>query len=237
MEIEGSVGVQGNNQLKIIHPSAAANQEIAICYETAPIYTVGSVDGNPEFSAEAAAAVTAAAPLQQEGRADGAPPTLPSSSSNNTTTTNSATIAGTDQMQTMFSNNQEKFENDIAKWEEYYDQIHRHLSSKSGTSKERQFPKSASNFSLGQDGDLFYSKMTKDGTVLYLKVIRDYADRVRICREIHLDTDDVTLHHRRDRMLELLGQMYFWKGQRRDVCQCVRIRIKMQFLNLDHIPY
>lgn len=123
-----------------------------------------------------------------------------------------------------FSENRGKFQAEINKWEEYYDQVHTRLAAQ-GSSKnasDRISSKSTSNFSIGQDGHMYYTKMTKGGEVLYLRVIRDYAERVRVCREIHLDTGDVTLHNRRDRMLELVGQMYFWKGQRRDVCQCVR---------------
>lgn len=118
-----------------------------------------------------------------------------------------------------YTTNKEKFQAEISKWEEYYDQVLHSLSSQN--SSGRNVPKSASHFSLSQDGQMYYAKVLKDGTVLYLKVIRDYAERVRLCREIHLDTGDITLHNRRDRMLELVGQMYFWKGQRRDVCQCV----------------
>lgn len=120
--------------------------------------------------------------------------------------------------------NREKFQAEISKWEEFYDQIHHHLSDQSSAPGERTVPKSVSNykFSISQDGIIYYCKVMKDGSTMYLKVVRDYSDRVRICKEIHHDTGDVTLHHRRDKMLELLGQRYFWKGQRRDVCQCVR---------------
>lgn len=119
------------------------------------------------------------------------------------------------------STNREKFQAEVTKWEEFYDQIHKHLSNQNG-SANRNVPKSASSFSVGQGGCMYYCKEMKDGSKVYLKVVRDYADRVRICKDIHLDTGDVTLHHRRDKMLEVLGQMYYWKGQRRDVCQCVR---------------
>lgn len=120
------------------------------------------------------------------------------------------------------STNREKFQAEVKKWEEFYDQIQQHLSAGSGPSS-RSMPKSASNFSMGQDGSMYFCKALKDGSRVYLKVVRDYADRVRICKDIHHDTGDVTLHHRRDKMLELLGQIYYWKGQRRDVCRCVSI--------------
>ncbi len=175
----------------------SGEQGIAICYETAPLYT------DSEFTTGALDAASVAR------KPAGAPPTPMSS----------ASAAEQHQSSSSFTTNQ-KFQAEITKWEELYDQIHHHLSNKTSL-KDKHFPKSAANFSMSQDGNLFYSKTMKDGSVLYLKVVRNYSDRVRICREIHLDTDDVTLHHRRDKMLEVLGQMYFWKGQRRDVCQCV----------------
>ncbi len=52
-------------------------------------------------------------------------------------------------------------------------------------------------------------------------MIRNYEDRLRIVKDIHLNTGDETRHHRRDKMLELVGQQYYWKGQRRDICECV----------------
>lgn len=128
-------------------------------------------------------------------------------------------VVGASPEQFTLSTNREKFQAEINKWEEFYDQIQQHLAA---GSSNRGVPKSACNFSMGQDGGMYYCKSLKDGGHVYLKVVRDYADRVRICKDIHLDTGDVTLHHRRDKMLEVLGQMYYWKGQRRDVCQCVR---------------
>ena len=120
--------------------------------------------------------------------------------------------------------NKEKFQAEVIKWEEFYDQMHKSLLNH-GTAqpKNTYTPKSASNFSMGEDGCLYYSKPHKNGMLLSLKVIRDYAERVRICKDLHLDTGIPSLHNRRDRMLELLGLAYYWKGQRRDVCQCVRI--------------
>ncbi len=52
-------------------------------------------------------------------------------------------------------------------------------------------------------------------------MIRNYEDRLRIVKDIHVNTGDEIRHHRRDRMLELVGQQYYWKGQRRDICECV----------------
>lgn len=52
-------------------------------------------------------------------------------------------------------------------------------------------------------------------------VIRNYEDRLRIVKDIHVNTGDEARHHRRDKMLELVGQQYYWKGQRRDICECV----------------
>ena len=184
-----------NADLNVNDSCAAGDGGVAICYETAPFYKM-------ENSSEFASAMDASRPATTSESVVAAPPTLSSDDSAIT--------------------NQKKFQAEISKWEEYYDQLHHHLSNKTNTSKDKHFPKSATNFSISQDGKLFYAKLMKDGTVLYLKVIRDYDERVRICREIHLDTNDITLHHRRDKMLELLGQAYFWKGQRRDVCQCVR---------------
>ena len=131
-----------------------------------------------------------------------------------------------------FSSNKERFQAEISRWEEYYDQVRQSLSAQNSNGDKTGMPKSATNFSLGQDGEMYYAKMKKDGTVAYLKVVRDFADRVRLCREIHVDTGDVTLHNRRDRMLELVGQLYFWKGQRRDVCQCVRTNFFLSTLLL-----
>ena len=207
MQIEGVVQQKSDlNGTPSTH-----DQGVAICYETAPLYTMGAVGGSSGFTA----GLETTASLPPSSSAAGAAPPTPSKSSSDDTTTAAL-------QQSNVPSNQEKFQAEIIKWEELYDQIHHRLTNKANNaSKEKHLPKSASNFSMSQDGELFYSKLMKDGSVLYLKVIRDYTDRVRICREIHLDTDDVTLHHRRDKMLEILGQMYFWKGQRRDVCQCV----------------
>ena len=60
--------------------------------------------------------------------------------------------------------------------------------------------------------------------MLQVLVIRNYEDRLRIVKDIHLNTGDETRHHRRDKMLELVGQQYYWKGQRRDICECVRVK-------------
>lgn len=174
-------------------PVQSVSQDFPGCYETAaPLYAVAvAAAGQRDASGEL------------ELQRNAAPPThgVP-----------------VDEQFTL-STNREKFQVEITKWEEFYDQIQQHLSA---GSSNRGVPKSACNFSIGQDGSMFYCKPMKDGSHVYLKVVRDYADRVRICKDIHLDTGDVTLHHRRDKMLEVLGQMYYWKGQRRDVCQCVR---------------
>ena len=126
---------------------------------------------------------------------------------------------------TEYKTYKEKFQAEINKWEEFYDQIRKHLLNPVSPAP-RNMPKTAANFSINhEDGHLYYAKVNKDGSVISVRVIRDYADRVRICRDIHLDTGDPSLHNRRDKMLELVGQMYHWKGQRRDVCQCVRITV------------
>jgi hypothetical protein len=186
-------------------PVQGASQDFSSCYETvAPMYVAQQQQQQQQELQEQATA--AAAP---------SPPT-------HTLDVTSTDVSTADPSETQFtlSSNGEKFQAEINKWEEFYDQIHQHLSTQSST-PNRSLPKSASNFSLGQDGAMYFCKTVKDGSHVYLSVVRDYAERVRICKEIHHDTGDVTLHHRRDKMLELLGQMYYWKGQRRDVCRCV----------------
>ena len=60
-------------------------------------------------------------------------------------------------------------------------------------------------------------------------VIRNYEDRLRICKDIHVNTGVEGIHHRRDRMMELIGQQYYWKGERRDICECVRLVLDGSF--------
>lgn len=187
-------------------PVQSMSQSIAICYDEAPLHdhtVTGSLQTLGPEELESDTINPTHAPH------DAAPPTL-----------DAASPTATAQHFT-FATNKEKFQAEIIKWEETYDQIHHHLTTKGNSAEKLNMPKHALNFTIDQDGNMFYSKHLKDGSVIYLKVVRDYADRVHICREIHLNTGDVTLHYRRDKMLELLGQMYFWKGQRRDVCQCV----------------
>ena len=80
----------------------------------------------------------------------------------------------------------------------------------------------ADAFFLGLDGGMFFTKTLRDGTLtLKLPVVRSYEERMEVCKRIHVSTGEEGIHHRRDTMLELLGQQYYWRGQRRDVCQCV----------------
>lgn len=119
---------------------------------------------------------------------------------------------------------EEKFQSEVKRWEHFYDQMHNYLllDKKINGHVHKNVSKTAANFSIDQDGTMYYSKSTKDGTgLIRVVVIRSYAERVKICRSIHLDTGDPTLHNRRDKMLELVGHKYYWKGQRRDICQCV----------------
>lgn len=119
---------------------------------------------------------------------------------------------------------EEKFQVEVNRWEEYYDQMHSYLllDKKINGHVNKNVSKAAANFSVDQSGTMYYSKLTKDGTrSIRVVVIRSYAERVKVCRDIHLDTGDLTLHNRRDKMLEIVGCRYYWKGQRRDICQCV----------------
>ena len=119
---------------------------------------------------------------------------------------------------------EEKFRAEVNRWEEFYDQMHNYLlvDNKINRHTNKNISKAAANFSIDQDGTMYYSKLTKDGSKLIrVVVIRSYAERIKVCRSIHLETGDVTLHNRRDKMLELVGCKYYWKGQRRDICQCV----------------
>lgn len=86
--------------------------------------------------------------------------------------------------------------------------------------------KQAETFFLGPNGRLYYKKTLRDSAVtLKLPVVRSYEERMQVCKTIHLSTGEENIHHRRDTMLELLGQQYYWKGQRRDVCQCVSVSV------------
>ena len=117
------------------------------------------------------------------------------------------------------------FQQTIGKWEEFYDKIYAYLRNRRLPSKNAQsIEKAACSFSMDADGSLFFTKQSKTGTRYSLPVVRNYDDRLRICRAIHLETGVEGLHHRRDKMIELLGQKYYWKGQRRDACECVSYR-------------
>ena len=116
------------------------------------------------------------------------------------------------------------FRKEIDKWEEFYDGMKTYLSTRKLPDKSSlQITRQADSFAIDNDGNLYYKKSTREGTTITLKVVRNYEDRQRICKYIHLNTGDDSLHHRRDPMLELLGQQYYWKGQRRDVCECVSV--------------
>lgn len=186
------------------HPAAVAMEENAICYETAVLHDAVAKLGDAQQDS------AAQLHLQQPN----ATPTPEAAATNGGTVAEAIPAV----QHCHFPTNEEKFQAEITKWEENYDQIQRCLSSNTA---EKSMPKSMALFSISQDGSLYYTKSMKDGSFAYLKVVREYVERVRICREIHLDTGEATLHNRRDRMLEVLGQTYFWKGQRRDVCQCV----------------
>ena len=115
-------------------------------------------------------------------------------------------------------------EKDIHKWEDYYDQMKSYLQSTpvEHSKLHRRFSKPSEHFNLEEDGNLYYKKAAKDGaSVSKLLVIRSYEDRLRICKAIHLNTGEDGIHFRRDPMLSIVGQNYYWKGQRRDVCECV----------------
>lgn len=117
----------------------------------------------------------------------------------------------------------DSFQKEIEKWEEFYDDMKSYLTD--GTLSPRSQAnvlKQADSFLLNSDGALYYIKTLRDSTeTLMLPVIQTYEERMQVCRSIHLSTGDNSIHNRRDTMLDLLGQQYYWKGQRRDVCQCV----------------
>lgn len=114
---------------------------------------------------------------------------------------------------------------EIDKWVEFHDQIKDYLQFGITPSKTaRNIPKASEGYSLGSDGILYRANSTKDHkSSMKLLVIRNYEDRLRIVKDIHVNTGKEGRHNRRDRMLELLRQQYYWKGQRRDVCECVSI--------------
>ena len=118
---------------------------------------------------------------------------------------------------------EDTFQREVDKWEEFYDGMKAYLTDGNLPARNSaQIMKQADSYSLGADGNLYYKKILRGGAVqLTLLVIRNYEDRLRICKDIHLNTGEESIHHRRDPMLELLGQQYYWKGQRRDVCECV----------------
>lgn len=118
---------------------------------------------------------------------------------------------------------EDTFQREVDKWEEFYDGMKAYLTDGNLPARNSaQIMKQADVYSLGTDGNLYYKKILRGGAVqLTLLVIRNYEDRLRICKDIHLNTGEESIHHRRDPMLELLGQQYYWKGQRRDVCECV----------------
>ena len=119
----------------------------------------------------------------------------------------------------------DSFQREVEKWEEFYDDMKSYLTD--GTLSPRSQAtvlKQADLFVLESNGVLYYIKPLRECTaMLKLPVVRTYKERMQVCRNIHLSTGDKTIHNRRDTMLELLGQQYYWKGQRRDVCQCVSL--------------
>ena len=121
----------------------------------------------------------------------------------------------------------ESFQKEIDKWEEFYDDMHTYLTDGTLNPRNRAVvQKQADTFFLDSDGKMFFTKTLRDrGMTLKLPVVRSYEDRMEVCRSIHLSTGDECIHNRRDTMLELLGQQYYWKGQRRDVCQCVSVHL------------
>ena len=118
---------------------------------------------------------------------------------------------------------EESFQKEVTKWEEFYDDVKTYLTDGTTSSRNQgNILKHAGNFSLGPDQGLYYTKTLRGSSAkLKLPVVRSYEERMQVCKTIHLNTGDEYIHHRRDAMLELLGQQYYWKGQRRDVCQCV----------------
>ena len=118
----------------------------------------------------------------------------------------------------------DNFQKEIDKWEEFYDGMKTYLSTgKLPDKSTSQITRQADSFAIDNDGNLYHKKSAREGTTITLMVVRNYEDRQRICKDIHLNTGDDSIHHRRDPMLELLGQQYYWKGQRRDVCECVSV--------------
>ena len=118
-----------------------------------------------------------------------------------------------------------RIQRSIERWEESYDEIKHFLlhgtAPDTGGTSYRNLAKAAKPFSLGPDGNLYHLSHTKDGSSSSLLVVRSYSDRLRIVKDIHVNTGDSNKHHRRDRMLEIIGERYYWKGRRRDVCECV----------------
>ena len=119
----------------------------------------------------------------------------------------------------------DSFQKEIQKWEEFHDDMKTYLTDGALTPRSQaNVLKQADSFFLSPDGVLHYKKTVRDGAeVLSLPVVRSYEERMQVCRSIHLSTGEECIHHRRDTMLDILGQQYYWKGQRRDVCQCVSI--------------
>ena len=119
---------------------------------------------------------------------------------------------------------------EIDRWEEYYDHIKHYLVHGSLQKNSKSVQKSVHNYLMGSDGQLYRNKISKDGvTCTKVLVIRSYEDRLRICKDIHVNTGEEGRHHRRDKMLEIIGRQYYWKGQRRDICECVSLLMSMLF--------
>ena len=119
---------------------------------------------------------------------------------------------------------------EIDRWEEYYDHIKHYLVHGSLQKNSKSVQKSIHNYLIGSDGQLYRNKISKDGvTCTKVLVIRSYEDRLRICKDIHVNTGEEGRHHRRDKMLEIIGRQYYWKGQRRDICECVSLLMSMLF--------
>ena len=123
---------------------------------------------------------------------------------------------------TVIQSDVDSIQMEIDRWEECYDHVKDYLMHGTPPKKLKNLYKFVHNFLIGSDGQLYRNKLSKDGeTCTKLLVIRSYEDRLRICKDIHVNTGEEGRHHRRDKMLEIVGKQYYWKGQRRDICECV----------------
>lgn len=88
---------------------------------------------------------------------------------------------------------EDSYQTAVGRWEEFYDKIYAYLRHKKLSNKNTSAIETASkNYSVGNDGKVYFTKVIKSGEALSVEVVRDYSERQEICRKIHTSTGKTT---------------------------------------------